>query len=180
MTVENKKPKDLSSVKDRLQEVLSNIEIVEKERCLYLYETGSKDDDFYIDTQIEHEQYIKSLIFRRTFFDRKLDENKITQNGLVEEIGSVKDITNPALQIPKQSNDQVMDIVELYSLRYAIYNSRIKVAKEIYQELYKKTFVERNSANYNPNNFRKASAKFNLKKAQEIVSHIDQVRSQPA
>ena len=51
-------------------------------------------ETFYMDAKIELEQYIKMLLFRRRFYDMRLDDIKIKQNGAIEQLGNVKDINN--------------------------------------------------------------------------------------
>lgn len=144
--------------------VLSNAYKLSHKQFMDLYKERSESDFEAFDCEKDMEQHIRGLEFRRMGCTMQLDKIKQASNHAVEEVGHVKDLKTTDLA--QQSSDDREYKAELWTIKYNIYNQRVKALKDVFKELHKKTYIAYGGVDVNHSN-RVAKAKVHFNKAIE-------------
>ena len=156
---------------NKMQIVESNAYKLAEHQYTELYKDRAESDCESFDCQLDMEQHIRGLEFRRMGCEMQLDKVKQASNHAIEEIGNVKDLRNT--DITSNSTDDRDYKHKLWTSKFNIYNNRVKAIKEVYQELHKKTYVKYGGVDINHNaRQRNATMHFNKPIEENIQANI--------
>tara|TARA_X000001382_G_C3106471_1_gene158463 strand:+ start:172 stop:684 length:513 start_codon:yes stop_codon:yes gene_type:complete len=159
------------NILEEFKMIESNAYKLAKKQYTDLYKDRAESDVESFDCQLDMEQHIRGLEFRRMGCEMQLDKVKQASNHAIEEIGNVKDLRNT--DITSNSTDDRDYKHKLWTSKFNIYNNRVKAIKEVYQELHKKTYVKYGGVDINHNaRQRNATMHFNKPIEENIQANI--------
>ena len=161
---------------DKMQIVESNAYKLAKHQYTELYKDRAESDCESFDCQLDMEQHIRGLEFRRMGCDMQLDKLDLQSKHAIEEVGNVKDLRNT--DITSNSTDDRQYKVNLWDCKFEIYNQKIKAIKDVYLELHKKPYVNHVCVDINhKSNVRNAKMHFNKPIEEDLQSKIAERKS---
>jgi uncharacterized protein YajQ (UPF0234 family) len=161
---------------NKMQIVESNAYKLAKHQYTELYKDRAESDCESFDCQLDMEQHIRGLEFRRMGCEMQLDKVKQASNHAIEEAGNVKDLRNT--DITSNSTDDRKYKVDLWECKFNIYNERIKAMKDIYLELHKKTYIAYGGVDINhKGKIRNAKMHYNKPIEEDLQARIAKIKS---
>ena len=141
-----------------------------------LYKNRAESDYESFDCQLDMEQHIRGLEFRRMGCEMQLDKLDNESRHAIEEVGNVKDLRNT--DITSNSTDDRQYKVNLWECKFNIYNERVKAIKDVYLKLHNKTYIAYGAVDINhKSKVRTAKLHFNKPIEEDLQAKIAQAKS---